>query len=256
MRLRHPIILFVLCLIAGRVQTLCAAPDPDIFDGRVPTPASQGQASANAAALDETEANTPNGKAAETPEQSRDLSQIDGTTAGDSVATQSSKTADAEMGSKRDLSEMNTVGGGQGVADASSKADTTSTPGIAEANPTGGTSGSGAAVGVQSGSTAANNSVGGSSAMPSGRNFQDFGFGSTSSDAAESVEVKRSKGVSTSLPGGAMPTADQAPASNGIVSAPWSSSSQQKSRESAAGDSETTAGNIDADYGVTLPSGL
>ena len=158
MRRRHPIILFVLCLIAGRVQTLCAAPDPDIFDGRVP--ASPGQASANAAALGETEANTSNGKAAETPEQSRDLSQIDGTTAGDSVATQSSKTADAEMGSVRDLSEINAVGGGQGVADASSKADTTSTAGIAEANPAGGTSSSAATAGGQSGSTAANNSVG------------------------------------------------------------------------------------------------
>jgi len=256
MRLRHPIILFVLCLIAGRVQTLCAAPDPDIFDGRVPTPASQGQASANAAALGETEANTSNGKAAETPEQSRDLSQIDGTTAGDSVATQSSKTADAEMGSARDLSEINAVGGGQGVADASSKADTTSTAGIAEANPAGESSSSGATAGGQSGSTAANNSVGGSSAMPSDRNFQDFGFGSTISDTAESVEVKRSKGVSTSLPGGAMSTADQAPAQNGIVSTSVRSSSQQQSQESAASNSETIAGNTDGDYGDNLPSGL
>jgi len=210
--------LFPLCSF----YSLSAAPDPDLFDGRV----AQQQDS------DSSTSSASSGAAAENP---------------DTGSTASSR---ADTG--RDFSEIGQVGGGQSV----------SVPEANDGRPQGAVSGlaSGGSGGAASnhtdgsGAGGANPESGSASASPAGtgastsaepRDFDSIGsIGSSASN--QTVEVNSSKASTSSGSTG----------TNAGSGAASSTSQSNPSSSSGGSGSQTSSGRGSGDYGDTLPSGI
>lgn len=225
--------------------SLCAAPDPDLFDGRVassPPPPPASAPSVEPQAAGGKEAQSEGGGPEEAASVARDLSEVDGVKVGEQVSAESSKTAEAtERASNagettpaptsgRDFESVGQAGGGESVERGSSPVDGTVAGGgggglPVEAIPEGATGGSGGG------------------AVPAERSFEDFGFGSAGG-VTETVEVNQSK--RTSYP----------PAGSSTSSEPPTASTPPKSGSGGAGGAQPAAGNASSDYGSNLPSGL
>ena len=229
------------------VSALHAAPDPDLFDGRImaPPPAEPSEPSVSDGASGETEQSAGEGSE-EASSGSRDFSEIDGVTAGEAVGGEYSKTGEptSSSGGGRDFSSVGEVGGGESVESASSKSGaTTPSGGSGGVTPMdgGAIGGSGRGAGVP---TEAVTSGGGSgSGTPTERNFEDFGFGATSGPNS-TVDVNDSKTASVPLPLGGSTTA----------SVPSETSVPSSSGEAGGSQPATNVGS--GDYGSNLPSGL
>ena len=232
---------FPLGLMLVAALNLSAAPDPDLFDGRVESspPPSESSPSTEPQTASGEEAQNEAGDSEEAASDARDLSQVDGVTAGEPVAAESSKTGEASESastlgetapaptSGRDLESAGQVGGGESVDVDRSK--------------TGGSLAGGGGGGVPTKETPAGSAGGGN---PTERNFEDFGFGA-SGGASSPVEVNQSKQASVPPSG----------SSTGSVP-PSTANTPPKSGSGDTGGSAPAVGNASGDYGSNLPSGL
>lgn len=215
------------------VAILSAAPDPDLFDGRValpPSPSSTGQSPSSAEAVNEVEANTQSAAKDDASTESRDMNQVDGVSQGEPVRAESSKAeGQPSSSSERDFSGAGQVGGGESVENVGSQSESAVGGG-------GSTDSSGEA---SEAATQTGGSGGGSAS--STRSFEEFGFGSSSAtDSA--VEVYRSKDLNV--------------ASSSTSSSSVTPPSTEKPGGGGAGSSEPAVATGDGDYGSNLPSGL
>ena len=236
---------FSLFLCLSSVISLFAAPDPDLFDGRITAPSSDSESNLTAGSPESGggefgDSGSEDGSAGvdgtEGVEE-RDLEIVGGPGGGKAVENSSSKfssssgVGSARSGSAETLSsDLNDTKGGGGFSEATRKA---------EASSAGGGSGG-------SSSTEASGEPSGGSGFASQepRNFEDFGFGGAGSQ--ETVEVNRSKESTT-----------PASSSSGNNTTPSEVNDfTTAAGQEATGGSQTGNGSLDGDYGTNLPSGL
>lgn len=219
--------------------TLFAAPDPDLFDGRITTRSSNSEST--------------NGSFESSGEEFGDNGSEDG----------SAGVEGTDLGEQQNLKSAGGPGDGKVVENSSSKVSSSSGGGSASSGSTetppsdltktkGGGDYSEATSKVEA-SSAATGSDGTLTIEPSGgsgfgnqepRNFEDFGFGGAGTQ--ETVEVNRSKESTTparlSFGNSTIP-----PKVNDFTTA---------AGQEAAGDSQAGKGSLGGDYGTNLPSGL
>ena len=225
------------CLFS--VITLFAAPDPDLFDGRITTRSSDSESTAGSSESggDEFGDNgSEDGSAgvggSEGVEQ-RDLESVGGPGGAKVVENSSSKfSSNSDVGSARSgsaetlSSDLTDTKGGGGFSEATSKVEA-------------------ASAGTGSGGTPTTGPASGSGFdYQEPRNFEDFGFGGAG--AQETVEVNRSKESTTpvSLSSG---NSTIPPEVNDFTTA---------AGQEATGGSQGGNGSLGGDYGTNLPSGL
>tara|TARA_B100001027_G_scaffold107498_1_gene74090 strand:+ start:1871 stop:2710 length:840 start_codon:yes stop_codon:yes gene_type:complete len=221
------------------VITLFAAPDPDLFDGRITTRSSDSESTVgfSESGGDEFGDNgSEDGSAgvggSEGVEQ-QDLESVDGPGGGKAVENSSSKfssssaVGSARIGSAETLySDLTGTKGGGGFSEATSKVEASS-------------------AGTGSGGTPTSEPLGGSGFdNQEPRNFDDFGFGGAG--AQETVEINRSKESTTptSLTSG---SSTIPPEVNDFTTV---------AGQEATGGSQAGNGSLGGDYGTNLPSGL
>lgn len=219
---------FLASLLAAPVSSK-AAPDPDLFDGRV----SPSQAGA------EPDAASPDVNADEP-----------GEIAGSAESTSGGYGGEGEKPPSRNPEAIGSRGAEQAVASQTSKSGSTVESVTPESNTTEGVSGSGeGSGGIASGSMGDGEQesvqngqagqTGGLVGTPTDRDFDAFGFGTVVTD--ERIEINRSKeSNAVSRPGVAAPTSPPAQGSTDNISG-------GSERETARGTGET---------GRDLPSGL
>jgi hypothetical protein len=204
---------------------LNAAPDPDIFDGRIVQQQGGGDPASGS------------GGGAGASEGSGDP---------DSAAAESSTSQSAASGgsgsSGRDFSEIGQVGSGQEVSSSGATnggGESTEPAGGGETgNPSTGSSGSGSATGSSGGS----DSSGGSASGSEPRDFSEIG--GISGTASQGVEVNSSKASSSPLSG------EASTATSGA------STNQSQGQGTGGSGSQPSTGSGSGDYGDTLPSGI
>jgi hypothetical protein len=206
----------LICL--SSVITLFAAPDPDLFDGRVITLSSESESTAG---LSESSGN-----------EFRDNSSEDG----------SAGVGGSEGVERRNSEGVGGPGGGKAVEGPSSKVSSSS-----------GGGGFSEATSKVEASSASIGSAGTSTTEPSGgsgfgnqepRNFEDFGFGGAG--ALETVEVNRSKEIATPV---------RLSSGNSTIP-PEVNDFTAAAGQEATGGSQAGNGSLGGDYGTNLPSGL
>jgi hypothetical protein len=210
----------LLILLLASAACCRAAPDPDLFDGRIAAARERSDAGGSPAAG----GSGDRGSEHSPKPVARDDSEVGDPAGSQPVAEASSKSAgspasagDSTAAEGRDYGSLGQLGGGESVAPAGAK------------SPASG----GAAAGTPA----------------SERNFEDFGFGAQGQDSA-AVEVKRSKDA------GAPPaTIDGTPK----VSGPSSPSVAEASKSgvgAGVGGSVPSTPSGSGDFGSNLPSGL
>lgn len=193
-----------------------AAPDPDIFDGRVAAQQGGG-GDPSSGSGDATEASDQGGQSeaeAGSPSESGDAQ----------------PSADSRS-SERDFDEIGRVGGGQSVSTSDTKSrEPGSLPSDREKN-------GGSSPGDPSAATGGSGDSRGSGGEP--RDFSEIG--GISSGGSQGVDVNSSKAASSSLPTGGSGT---------------SSSQTNQGQGTGSGGSQTSTGSGSGDLGETLPSGI
>lgn len=209
------------CLLGGVLLLvavgLTAAPDPDLFDGRV------------AVAL---------------PKSSVPDSRQTGVS--DEVVEQTASNGSAKGAShSRDWSQMDRVSAGQTVSVQHSKSGTPSDGGAVVNSPEAGAEASAVSAGVTVDSAAAMNGAGDATsgrAASVQRRFEEFSFGATSSESNGSVPINRSKNITV-------------PASDASANTVPANSSPPVLQNDASGATPASKASS-ADYGSRVPSGL
>ena len=213
--------------------TLFAAPDPDLFDGRIITRSSDSESTAGSSESgggefgDNGSEDGSVGVGGSEGVEQRDLEGVGGPGGGETVENFRSKDASSSGGDERAVSgSRETTTGGGAYSEAASKVEASY-------------------AGTGSGGTLTIEPTGGSGfGNQEPRNFEDFGFGGAGTQ--EAVEVNRSKESTTpgrlSLGKSTIP-----PKVNDFTTA---------AGQEATGDSQATNGSLGGDYGTKLPSGL
>ena len=227
----------LMCL--SSVVTVFAAPDPDLFDGRITMRSSNSE--------------SPAGSSKSSGEEIRDNGNEDG----------SAGVEGTDLGEQQNLESAGGPGDGKAVENSSSKVSSSSGAGSessgstetphSDLTDTKGGGGFNEATSKVETSSAGTGSAGTSTTEPSGisgfdnqepRNFEDFGFGGAGTQ--EIVEVNRSK-------------ESTAPASlssgNSTIPQKVNDFTTAAGQE-AAGGSQAGNGSLGGDYGTNLPSGL
>ena len=206
------------CLFS--VITLFAAPDPDLFDGRVTTHSYDSESGSTAGSPD-------SGGGSEGGEQ-RDIESVGDPGSGEAVGSTSSKDGASSEGVRESSGST-----------ATPPSDSTVTTSKDEASFVGGGSSSRPTTepsGAQSGGSGFDNQE--------PRNFEDFGFGGAG--AQETVEVNRSK--ESTIPASLSSDSSTIP--------PEVNDFATEAAQEATGGSQGGNGSLGGDYGTNLPSGL
>jgi hypothetical protein len=215
------------------VTTLFAAPDPDLFDGRIITRSSDSESTAGSSESgggefgDNGSEDGSAGVGGSEGVEQRDFEGVGGPGGGETVENFRSKDASSSGGNERAVSDSReTTTGGGAYSEAYSKLEASSAGAVSGGKPT----------------TEPSGGSGFASQEP--RNFEDFGFGGAGSQ--ETVEVNRSKEStspsSLSSAKSTMPTEVN--------------DSTTAAGQEASGGSQTGTGSLGGDYGTNLPSGL
>jgi hypothetical protein len=220
----------LICLFP--VITLFAAPDPDLFDGRVTTRSSDSEPTAGSS---ESSGNEFGDNGSEDGSAGvggiegvgqRDLKSVGETGGGETVESFSSKDASSSGGTERAVLDSKTTTVRGAYSEATSKVEASS-------------------AGTSSGGTPTTEPAGISGfGNQEPRNFEDFGFGGAGSQ--EAVEVNRSKESTTParLSSGSSTITQKV---NDFTAA---------AGQEATGGSQAGNGSLGGDYGTNLPSGL
>ena len=215
------------------VTTLFAAPDPDIFDGRIITRISDSESTAGSSESGEGEfgdngsEDSSVGVGGGEGVEQRDLDGVGGPGGGETVENFRSKDASSSGGDERAVSgSRETTAGGGAYSEAASKVEASSAGAVSGGTPTTEPSG-GSGFGNQE-----------------PRNFEDFGFGGA--DMPDTIEVNRSKESTT--PTGLL--------SGESITPPKFNDFTTAAGQGTDGDSQATNGSLGGDYGTKLPSGL
>jgi hypothetical protein len=225
----------LICLFSA--ITLFAAPDPDLFDGRVTTLSSDSELTAGSSESigNEFRDNGNEGGSAgvggiEGVGQ-RDLESVGNTGGGETVESFSSKDASSSGGTERAVSDSRKTTTVRGAhSEPTSKVEASSVGIGSSGTPT---------------TEASGEPSGGSGfASQEPRNFEDFGFGGA--DMPETIEVNRSK-ESTTPTGLLSGESTTPPKFNDFTTA---------AGQEATGGSQAGNGSLGVDYGTKLPSGL
>jgi hypothetical protein len=224
-------------IFLSSVVTVFAAPDPDLFDGRISARSSNSESTAGSSESigNEFRDNGNEGGSAgvggiEGVGQ-RDLESVGNTGGGETVESFSSKDASSSGGTERAVSDSRKTTTVRGAhSEPTSKVEASSVGIGSSGTPT---------------TEASGEPSGGSGfASQEPRNFEDFGFGGAGSQ--ETVEVNRSKEStspsSLSSAKSTMPTE--------------ANDSTTAAGQEASGGSQTGTGSLGGDYGTNLPSGL
>jgi hypothetical protein len=224
-------------IFLSSVVTVFAAPDPDLFDGRITARSSNSESTAGSSESigNEFRDNGNEGGSAgvggiEGVGQ-RDLESVGNTGGGETVESFSSKDASSSGGTERAVSDSRKTTTVRGAhSEPTSKVEASSVGIGSSGTPT---------------TEASGEPSGGSGfASQEPRNFEDFGFGGAGSQ--ETIEVNRSK-ESTS-PSSLSSAKSTMPAEV--------NDSTTASGQEASGGSQTGTGSLGGDYGTNLPSGL
>jgi hypothetical protein len=224
-------------IFLSSVVTVFAAPDPDLFDGRITARSSNSESTAGSSESigNEFRDNGNEGGSAgvggiEGVGQ-RDLESVGNTGGGETVESFSSKDASSSGGTERAVSDSRKTTTVRGAhSEPTSKVEASSVGIGSSGTPT---------------TEASGEPSGGSGfASQEPRNFEDFGFGGAGSQ--ETIEVNRSKEStspsSLSSAKSTMPTE--------------ANDSTTAAGQEASGASQTGTGSLGGDYGTNLPSGL
>ena len=225
----------LICLFSA--ITLFAAPDPDLFDGRVTTLSSESELTAGSSESignefrDNGNEDGSAGVGGIEGVGQRDLESVGNTGGGETVESFSSKDASSSGGTERAVSDSRKTTTVRGAhSEPTSKVEASSVGIGSSGTPT---------------TEASGEPSGGSGfASQEPRNFEDFGFGGA--DMPETIEVNRSK-ESTTPTGLLSGESATPPKFNDFTTAEG---------QGTDGDSQATNGSLGGDYGTKLPSGL
>ena len=221
----------LICLFSA--ITLFAAPDPDLFDGRIITRSSDSESTAGSSESgggefgDNGSEDGSAGIGGSEGVEQRDLEGVGGPGGGETVENFRSKDASSSGGNERAVSDSReTTTGGGAYSEAAIKVEASSAGAVSGGTPT---------IEPSGGSGFGNQEP---------RNFEDFGFGGA--DMPETIEVNRSK-ESTTPTGLLSGESTTPPKFNDFTTA---------AGQGTDGDSQATNGSLGGDYGTKLPSGL
>ena len=213
--------------------TLFAAPDPDLFDGRVTTLSSESELTAGSSESignefrDNGNEDGSAGVGGIEGVGQRDLESVGNTGGGETVESFSSKDASNSGGTERAVSDSRKTTTVKGAhSEPTSKVEASSV----------GTGSSGTPTTKRSGGSGFGNQE--------PRNFEDFGFGGAGSQ--ETVEVNRSKESTTPA---------RLLSGNSTIPQKVNDFTAAAGQE-ATGGSQAGNGSLGGDYGTNLPSGL
>ena len=227
----------LMCL--SSVITVFAAPDPNLFDGRITMRSSNSESTAGSSESSGVEIGDNGSEDGSAGVEGTDLGEqqnlesAGGPGDGKALENSSSKVSSSSGGGSGSSGSIETppsdltgTKGGAGFSEATSKVESSS-------------------VGTGSGGTPTTEPSGGSGfGNQEPRNFEDFGFGGAG--AQETVEVNRSKESTT-----------PARLSSGNSTIPQKVNDfTTAAGQEAAGDSQAGNGSLGGDYGTNLPSGL